>query len=248
LIVDFNPTNTTALNAFRTRYGISNSIVIYGPFSGSLANDTDSVELYRPDTPQQPPAADAGFVPYVIVDRVNYADTAPWPTGPVDGGGHSLQRLAVNLYGNEPLNWISAAPTPGGGNFGVSNPDTDGDGIPDAAEDLMGLDRDNPLDAALDNDLDGMTNREEYLAGTNHQDANSNLRFSQIAVDAGVSLSFVGVSNKTYTVLYKNHLTDATWSKLTDVPAGPVSQVRTVTDTLGGFPQRYYRLVTPKQP
>jgi hypothetical protein len=114
LVVDFDPTNTTQLAAFRARYGISVSVPVYGPFSGKLASD-DDVTLYRPDTPQQPPAPDAGFVPYILADRVNYTEQLPWPT-PVNGGGHSLQRLPVNLYGNEALNWTSAPPTPGSGN------------------------------------------------------------------------------------------------------------------------------------
>uniref|UniRef100_UPI00286C88E4 hypothetical protein n=1 Tax=Roseateles sp. TaxID=1971397 RepID=UPI00286C88E4 len=61
LVVDFNPTNTTTLNAFRARYGISNSVAVYGPFTDALDNGGDVVKLYRSDTPQQSPP-DAGFV------------------------------------------------------------------------------------------------------------------------------------------------------------------------------------------
>ena len=115
LIVDFDPANAAALAAFRTQYGIDPAVAVYGPFSGKLANEGESVELYRPDKPQQPPSPDAGFVPYIIADRVNYAGAAPWPAGAANGGGHSLQRLAVTLYGNEPLNWGEAPPTSGPG-------------------------------------------------------------------------------------------------------------------------------------
>jgi hypothetical protein len=48
----------------------------------------------------------------VLVDRVNYSDSEPWPSGGVDGGGLSLQRRAPSAYGNEPMNWVAAAPTP----------------------------------------------------------------------------------------------------------------------------------------
>lgn len=48
-----------------------------------------------------------------------------------------------------------------------TNPDTDGDGIPDGWEVEMGLDPLCPADAAMDFDGDGLTNLEEYLAGTN---------------------------------------------------------------------------------
>jgi hypothetical protein len=45
--------------------------------------------------------------------------------------------------------------------------DTDGDGLPDAWESSNGLDPVNPTDAALDSDLDGFSNLEEYYNGTN---------------------------------------------------------------------------------
>src|SRR5262249_35993572 len=60
---------------------------------------------------------DAGFVPYVLVDKVSYRDSPPWPVGAVDGGGLSLQRKNGLLYGNEGLNWVGAAPTPGAANL-----------------------------------------------------------------------------------------------------------------------------------
>ena len=44
--------------------------------------------------------------------------------------------------------------------------DTDGDGMPDAWEAAFGLDPDDPSDAALDPDADGLSNLQEYLTGT----------------------------------------------------------------------------------
>jgi hypothetical protein len=90
-----------------------------------------------------------------------------------------------------------------------------------------------------------MTNLQEYLAGTNHQDANSNLQFTQIAVGASVTLSFNAIADKTYSVLYKNALTEANWAKLVDVPASTTNAVTTLNDSLEGLAARFYRLTTP---
>ncbi len=115
LVVSFDPANATQLAAFRSRYGLGAGVPIYGPYSGKLDNGSDKVELYRPDFPQLPPSPDAGFVPYVLVDKVNYGDEFPWASaadGSTNGVGVSLQRRAAGAYGNEPTNWLAGVPTP----------------------------------------------------------------------------------------------------------------------------------------
>jgi hypothetical protein len=115
LIVPFDPqTNQNLLGLFRARYG-TNATPILGPYSGRLANEGETVELLRPDTPQAPPQPDAGFVPYYLVDRVTYLPVAPWPTLAA-GGGASLQRIRPELYGNDPAHWKAEAPTAGRAN------------------------------------------------------------------------------------------------------------------------------------
>ena len=92
-------------------------VALFGPYAGKLDNGGEAIELVRPDTPQAPPHPDAGFVPYIRVDRVAYSDSIPWPSGADGSPGTtsliSLQRLAPSSYGNEPLNWIAAPATAG---------------------------------------------------------------------------------------------------------------------------------------
>ncbi len=116
LVVPFDPANAAQLAAFRAKYAVSAAVPVYGPYSGKLDNSGENVQLLKPDAPQEAGAPDAGFVPYVLVDKVDYRDTVPWPAGVVDGGGLSLQRKGGLLYGNEPLNWMASTPTPGAAN------------------------------------------------------------------------------------------------------------------------------------
>jgi hypothetical protein len=100
LIVATNPA------AFRAKYSVPAGVLVLGPFAGALQDSGERLELQRPDLP------DTNGVAYITVDEVRYNDHAPWPPG-ADGGGPSLQRRVVSAYGNDPINWEAAVPTPG---------------------------------------------------------------------------------------------------------------------------------------
>jgi hypothetical protein len=232
LLVATNPAS------FRAKYGVSNPVVILGPFPGALENSGENLELQQPDTPN------TNGVPYVTIEAVRYNDKLPWPPG-ADGTGLSLQRLYSLSFGNEPLNWVAAAPTPGQ-TFGTG--DTDGDGLPDFWEMANGTLVNVPDDGA-DPDEDGFTNWQEYLAGTDPQDAADRLQLRLVSVaPAGVSLSLHAISNRTYTVLFKDSLDAASWTRLTDVPAAATNRLTSVIDATPRGAARFYRLVTPAQP
>jgi len=117
LVVSFDPVvDAATLDSFRAKYGLSPSVPIFGPYQGRLDNDGETIELYRPDVP------DAGYVPYVLVEKVHYTDTAPWPAGGTDGGGLSMQRKVAANYANEPENWVAGNPSPGSENNGPITP------------------------------------------------------------------------------------------------------------------------------
>jgi hypothetical protein len=112
LVVNFDPVADPAqLSAFRSKYGVNAAMPIFGSYSGSLDNSGEDLGLYMPDTPETI-SDDAGKVFYVLVDRVRYSDTTPWPEA-ADGIGPSLQKVTESAYGDDPLNWVAVQPSPG---------------------------------------------------------------------------------------------------------------------------------------
>jgi len=241
LVVSFDPvTNAAARATFQARYG-SNSLLI-GPYSGKLDNSSESLELVKPDAPQTT-GADAGLVPYVLVEKVVYQDHAPWPTN-ADGFGMSLQRISAAAYANDPINWLAATPTPAPS--GVM--DSDGDGMPDDWEMANGLNKNNPADANQDADGDGLSNLQEYLAGTNPGSPASSLRLNGSLNGDMTELRFQAVAGKTYSVLYCDSLPGpAIWQWLRNIPAQGSDQTVVIEDSTAGM-QRFYRVVTPARP
>jgi hypothetical protein len=175
LLVHFDPVaDGAAASAFRAGHGLPPGVALYGPFSGRLGNDGEDLALEMPDRPQGP-GPEQGYVPYVLVDRVAYGDSYPWPPE-ANGGGASLQRRRPYAYGNDPLNWKGTAPTAGRANVaGSTFLDTDQDGLPDEWENTHGLSRTDASDATQDRDGDGHSNYEEYLDGTDLASAASAL-------------------------------------------------------------------------
>jgi len=174
LIANFDPqTNAVALAAFRALYGVPAGVPIFGPYQGKLNNSGEEVKLTRPDA-----AGLSGtniLVPYILVDKVSYADGHPWPAS-ADGTGQSLQRRRPHEYGNDPVNWKAATPTTGRANVpGAGYTDADEDGMADSFETANGFSTASAADAALDADNDGKSNYEEFLDGTNPNDNASRL-------------------------------------------------------------------------
>lgn len=245
LIVPFDPVAAPSqLSAFRAKYSVPGVVQVFGPYAGKLQNGGDAVELYKPDPPQIPPHPDAGFVPYIRVDKVNYSLTAPWPTGAA-GTGKSLQRKSALLFGNDPANWEAAAPTAGAGN--PSQPfDSDGDGMPDLWEVYYGLNPQDPSDSTGDLDGDGATNLSEYQNGTDPRAVQTAPRISNIVINgsAGVSIAFTSTPGQTYTLQGRTSLSEgAPWLHLANKTATGTTTI--LGDVPQGDQQRFYRVVTP---
>jgi len=229
----------TATNpaAFRALYNVPSAVPILGPFTGELQNDGENIQLEVPDTPN------TNGVPYVSIEELRYNDRARWPQA-ADGSGLSLQRRNPGGFANSPSNWLAAIPTPG---RLLASADTDGDGMPDVWEIQFGT---NPLvpDPDQDPDGDGLTNLEEYQAGTDPLSAQSALKLAAVVPAPGsLALSFLAVSNRSYSVVYRTVLSDPIWLNLTNLVAQPTNCLISIPQSPLGA-TRYYRLVTPALP
>jgi hypothetical protein len=126
VVVGFDPSSTPfQVGAFRAKYGIAPSVIVLGPYSGKLNNSQETVRLFKPSRPENPPAQEEGRPPQILVDAVSYLTQSPWPVA-ADGMGHSLQRINGSQYGNDPINWSASRPTPGAANRFAAAPSITG--------------------------------------------------------------------------------------------------------------------------
>jgi len=115
------------------------------------------------------------------------------------------------------------------------NPDPDGDGIPTMFENTLPfLDPNNPADALLDQDGDLFTNLDEYIAGTNLDDANEFPVITDLNTDGtGSVLYFPTKPGRQYTVWYKNHTImnpPADWNIMNTAPLAGTGGIVSILD------------------
>lgn len=79
---------------FRSRYALPAALAVLR-FSGSLRADGERITLESPE----PPNAEDGFVPYVVVDEVGAEDVWPWQ------GAAVAARSSLTTFAQEPAAW-----------------------------------------------------------------------------------------------------------------------------------------------
>jgi hypothetical protein len=126
--------------------------------------------------------------------------------------------------------------------------DADRDGMADAWEADHGFDSTRAGDADLDADGDGMSNRSEYVAGTDPHNPASLLTVQIARSAAGLVVRFDAVAGRSYSLFSTTNIAGDAWVKAADVPVNATN--RTVElpafDALSGGV--YYRLAVPAQP
>ncbi len=171
----------------------------------------------------------------------------------IDVVSYGAQAGAVS-QGRLPDGGFDLVAFPDGATPGRSNvADSDGDGVPDPWETAHGLDLFSSGDAGADADTDGHSNLEEFRSGTDPQSANSNLKLDWAvtpdAASKGVTVRFIAVAGRSYTVQFAEDLRADSWQKLQDVAAQLSTSPIEVTDANAlAAGARYYRVVTPQQP
>jgi len=129
----------------------------------------------------------------------------------------------------------------------VTATDTDGDSIPDNwmlshfghATGQAG-DKSRATDDA---DGDGLTNLQEFLAGTDPRNPTSHFAILSITSTGGnVQVGFATVLGKTYQLQYRNDLATGNWLVLADQIFGTGGTIQIADPTAGSLPKRFYRL------
>lgn len=117
--------------------------------------------------------------------------------------------LSERCYANPPtMGAFEARPPP------IEQADADGDLMPDVWEAANGLDRDNPSDAALDADHDGLTNFGEYQAGTDPRNPQSFFKLrSPLLTAGGFSFRYSTLTGRVYRVQTRELIPVAAWSE-----------------------------------
>ena len=160
-IVGFDPIAAPAkATAFRQIHGMPAQARLLGPYTGTLDNGGEELILDRPED-----LAQLGLG-YVLVDRVDYSDQAPWPLG-ADGLGESLHRNNPVTYGDFAASWTAADPSPGSAATAANT-------FPIASDDSYGVSeggtRNQAAPGVLSNDIDndGDVLIAQLIVGTSH--------------------------------------------------------------------------------
>jgi len=159
-----------------------------------------------------------------VITLTNDFDGVPRP---LDGNGDGTARFDIGAH-----------------EFLLATADSNADGIPDGWTWQHGLDPTAPNVGTGNPDGDAMTTFQEWMADTNPTDAQSVFHLSGIAARPQVAVSFLGSSNRVYTLYSANNLVSdsSAWT-----PVGGQINVRgtggvTMLNDTASQPRKFYRV------
>jgi Astacin (Peptidase family M12A) len=125
--------------------------------------------------------------------------------------------------------------------------DSVGDGIPDAWRRAhfggTGTTTNSQSCAACDPDHDGLTNYQEFLAGTNPTNAASTLKMGTPAGNGlDIHVNFQSVSGTVYRVSFRDDIAGNGWTILADQIIGTGGVIQITDSGAASLPKRFYRL------
>jgi hypothetical protein len=125
----------------------------------------------------------------------------------------------------------------------AANPDSDGDGMTDAYELANGLNPGSAADKFTDLDHDGVSNYDEFIAGTAANNPSSALKFTTVNQAGNTyTLNIATVPGKTYQAEASTNLQGASWAPLGSPIIATGSQSTLNVTTPAG--PRYFLRVT----
>jgi serine protease AprX len=160
--------------------------------------------------------------PHVVGVVALLISAHPELKGQVDGIERIIEHTAVPRTNSESCGGIAGTAIPNN-TYGWGRADalaalglndSDSDALPDWWELWHNLDPNNPSDAVLDSDGDGVSNLNEYLAGTDPRDAADYFHIASISAGTNCVLSFQSALNRLYTLERRTNLAAGAWTSV----------------------------------